>query len=114
MLAEGWNVDCESTHAAVRVGCDTRGESQLRPQRRWRRIACCSERWSFATSYANSWNAYDSLAEAHMNAGNNERAVELYEKSLELTRPTRTQSRCSSAFAAGHARRTRERDRAAG
>lgn len=37
-----------------------------------------------AESYPNSWNAWDSLAEAHMNAGNNAKAIELYEKSLEL------------------------------
>ncbi len=35
-------------------------------------------------SYPNSWNVYDSLAEAHMNAGNDERAIELYERSLEI------------------------------
>jgi tetratricopeptide (TPR) repeat protein len=37
-----------------------------------------------AESYPNSWNAWDSLAEAHMNAGNDARAIELYEKSLIL------------------------------
>jgi len=37
-----------------------------------------------AESYPNSWNAWDSLAEAHMNAGDTARAIELYEKSLEL------------------------------
>ena len=31
-----------------------------------------------------SWNVYDSLAEAHMNAGDTGRAIELYEKSIEL------------------------------
>jgi len=31
-----------------------------------------------------SWNVYDSLAEAHMNAGDTERAIEFYEKSIEL------------------------------
>lgn len=35
-------------------------------------------------SYPNSWNVYDSLAEAHMNAGDHERAMELYERSLEI------------------------------
>jgi sugar lactone lactonase YvrE len=35
-------------------------------------------------SYPQSWNVWDSLAEAHMNAGNNDRAIELYEKSIEL------------------------------
>lgn len=35
-------------------------------------------------TYPNSWNAHDSLAEAHAKAGNVERAIELYEKSLEL------------------------------
>ena len=37
-----------------------------------------------AESYPNSWNVWDSLAEAHMNAGDGERAIELYEKSLAL------------------------------
>jgi DNA-binding beta-propeller fold protein YncE len=37
-----------------------------------------------AASYPNSWNAWDSLAEAHMNAGHDARAIELYEKSLGL------------------------------
>ncbi len=37
-----------------------------------------------AESYPNSWNAWDSLAEAHMNAGDDARAIELYEKSLVL------------------------------
>ena len=32
----------------------------------------------------NSFNVYDSLAEAYMNAGDNERAVEFYRKSLDL------------------------------
>jgi len=32
----------------------------------------------------NSFNVYDSLAEAYMNAGDNERAVTFYRKSLEL------------------------------
>ena len=35
-------------------------------------------------SHPQSWNAYDSLAEAHMNAGHAERAIDLYEKSIEL------------------------------
>ena len=37
-----------------------------------------------AESYPSSWNVWDSLAEAHMNAGNNEKAIELYEKSLAI------------------------------
>ncbi|MDX1396250.1 MAG: tetratricopeptide repeat protein [Gemmatimonadota bacterium] len=37
-----------------------------------------------AESYPNSWNVWDSLAEVHMNAGDGERAIELYEKSLAL------------------------------
>lgn len=37
-----------------------------------------------AESYPNSWNVWDSLAEAHMNAGDSEKAIELYEKSLEI------------------------------
>lgn len=37
-----------------------------------------------AASYPASWNVWDSLAEGHMNAGNDERAIELYEKSLSL------------------------------
>ena len=35
-------------------------------------------------SYPDSWNVYDSLAEAHMRAGNDARAIELYERSLEI------------------------------
>lgn len=35
-------------------------------------------------SYPNSWNVYDSLAEAHMRVGDDERAIELYERSLEI------------------------------
>ncbi len=35
-------------------------------------------------SYPNSWNVYDSLGEAYMNAGQTERAIEQYEKSLEM------------------------------
>lgn len=34
--------------------------------------------------YPHSANAYDSLGEAYMNAGNNELAIENYKKSLEL------------------------------
>ncbi|MCF7824841.1 MAG: alpha/beta fold hydrolase [Candidatus Marinimicrobia bacterium] len=34
--------------------------------------------------YPESWNTYDSLGEAYMNAGNNELAVENYMKSIEL------------------------------
>lgn len=34
--------------------------------------------------YPDSWNAWDSLAEAYMIAGDRTRAIELYEKSLEL------------------------------
>jgi len=37
-----------------------------------------------AESYPQSANAWDSLAEAHMKSGHRERAIELYEKSLEL------------------------------
>lgn len=37
-----------------------------------------------AESYPSSWNVWDSLAEAHMNAGDTEKAIELYEKSLEI------------------------------
>lgn len=37
-----------------------------------------------AESYPKSWNAYDSLAEAYMNAGRTEDAIRSYEKSLEL------------------------------
>ena len=35
-------------------------------------------------SYPNSFNVFDSLAEAYMNAGETERAIDYYEKSLEL------------------------------
>ena len=35
-------------------------------------------------AYPSSFNVYDSLAEAYMNAGRNELAIEYYEKSLEL------------------------------
>ncbi|MGB6865250.1 MAG: tetratricopeptide repeat protein, partial [Candidatus Aminicenantaceae bacterium] len=34
--------------------------------------------------YPDSWNVYDSLAEAYMTDGNKELAVKNYEKSLEL------------------------------
>jgi glyoxylase-like metal-dependent hydrolase (beta-lactamase superfamily II) len=34
--------------------------------------------------YPESWNVYDSLGEAHMLAGDTERAIELYRKSLEI------------------------------
>lgn len=34
--------------------------------------------------HPNSWNVWDSLAEGHMVAGNRQRAIELYEKSLTL------------------------------
>ena len=34
--------------------------------------------------YPESWNVYDSLAEAYMLSGDNEKAIGLYEKSLEL------------------------------
>jgi len=37
-----------------------------------------------AESYPNSWNVWDSLAEAHMNAGDDAKAIELYEKSLSI------------------------------
>lgn len=35
-------------------------------------------------SYPGSWNAYDSLAEANLNAGNTDKAIELYETSVEM------------------------------
>lgn len=35
-------------------------------------------------TYPNSWNVYDSLAEAYMKKGNNELAIKNYKKSLEL------------------------------
>jgi sugar lactone lactonase YvrE len=35
-------------------------------------------------SYPQSFNVYDSLAEAYMNAGKNDKAIEFYQKSLEL------------------------------
>jgi tetratricopeptide (TPR) repeat protein len=35
-------------------------------------------------AYPKSFNVYDSLAESYMNAGQNELAIEFYEKSLEL------------------------------
>ena len=35
-------------------------------------------------AFRDSWNVYDSLAEGFMTAGNSERAIELYRKSLEL------------------------------
>ncbi|NBC19410.1 MAG: tetratricopeptide repeat protein [Bacteroidetes bacterium] len=35
-------------------------------------------------SYPNSFNVYDSLAEAYMNDGQTERAIQFYEKSLEI------------------------------
>lgn len=34
--------------------------------------------------HPDSWNVWDSLGEAHMVAGNRQRAIELYERSLEL------------------------------
>ncbi len=34
--------------------------------------------------YRESWNAFDSLGEAYMKAGNKELAIENYEKSLKL------------------------------
>jgi D-alanyl-D-alanine-carboxypeptidase/D-alanyl-D-alanine-endopeptidase len=34
--------------------------------------------------YPESWNAYDSLAEAYMRIGDNEKAIKNYNKSLEL------------------------------
>lgn len=37
-----------------------------------------------AESYPGSWNVYDSLAEAYMNLGEFDRAIELYEKSVEM------------------------------
>lgn len=37
-----------------------------------------------AESYPGSWNVWDSLAEAHMNLGHRERAIELYEKSVAM------------------------------
>lgn len=37
-----------------------------------------------AAAYPTNWAVWDSLAEAHMKAGNNSKAIELYEKSLEL------------------------------
>jgi len=37
-----------------------------------------------AESYPTSWNVWDSLAEAHLRSGNDAKAIELYEKSLEL------------------------------
>lgn len=37
-----------------------------------------------ADLYPQSWNVYDSLAEAYMQSGDNEMAVKLYEKSLQL------------------------------
>lgn len=37
-----------------------------------------------AESYPDSFNVYDSLAEAHMAAGHVEKAIELYEKSLDI------------------------------
>jgi tetratricopeptide (TPR) repeat protein len=37
-----------------------------------------------ADVFPGSWNVWDSLAEAHMKAGEHDRAVELYRKSLEL------------------------------
>jgi Tfp pilus assembly protein PilF len=36
------------------------------------------------TVYSNSWNAFDSLAEAYMKTGQVDLAIENYEKSLEL------------------------------
>ena len=35
-------------------------------------------------SYPLSWNVYDSLGEAYMNAGENEKAIQSYEKSLKI------------------------------
>ena len=35
-------------------------------------------------AYPNAWNAYDSLAEAYMNGGKNQQAIEFFEKSLDL------------------------------
>ena len=37
-----------------------------------------------AESYPLSWNVYDSLAEAYMNGGENAKAIQFYEKSLEI------------------------------
>ncbi len=42
-----------------------------------------------AESYPLSWTAYDSLAEAFMNAGENDKPIEFYEKSLEIN-PAKT------------------------
>jgi Flp pilus assembly protein TadD len=36
--------------------------------------------------FPDSWNAYDSLAEAYMNAENNDQAILFYKKSLELNK----------------------------
>lgn len=38
----------------------------------------------YVNDFPDSWNSYDCLAEAHMNAGNKELARKYYEKSLEL------------------------------
>lgn len=37
-----------------------------------------------AEAYPNSWNVWDSLAESHMVAGNAAKAIEFYERSIEL------------------------------
>jgi len=37
-----------------------------------------------AEDYPQSWNTWDSLAEAYMDHGENEKAIEDYRKSLEL------------------------------
>ncbi len=37
-----------------------------------------------AEDYPQSWNVYDSLAEGYMNAGQNDLAIQYYEKSIEL------------------------------
>jgi Flp pilus assembly protein TadD len=37
-----------------------------------------------ADLFPDSWNVYDSLAEAHMKNGDDAQAIRLYEKSLEL------------------------------
>jgi predicted TPR repeat methyltransferase len=42
------------------------------------------------TLYPDSWNVYDSLAEAVLKAGHTEKAIKLYEKSITLNPENKT------------------------
>ena len=99
--------DIEAVHAAIRAyraiaersGADLELAANMFGYRLMQRGKLDDARAVFEANvedHPDSWNVYDSLAEAFMESGETQRAIELYEHRSRSTRGTETPSRSGS------------------